>query len=84
MGSNYMFSVVAQDPALELDVNLKPNAPISVSNLVEVVADDLQTLNKSLQSVSSQLNSCMPKGVDFMFIMLPLSLCIFLPCIIIF
>ncbi|KAF8391107.1 hypothetical protein HHK36_023408 [Tetracentron sinense] len=46
-----ILGVDSEDPASALDVNLKSISPISVSNLLEVVADDLQALNQNLQSI---------------------------------
>ncbi|KAJ4977292.1 hypothetical protein NE237_002398 [Protea cynaroides] len=62
-----MHNVVAQDPESTLDVNLKPTAPVSVSNLMEVVADDLQTLNKNLQSIVGAENPVLVSAAEQIF-----------------
>ncbi|KAF8410985.1 hypothetical protein HHK36_003524 [Tetracentron sinense] len=62
-----MLNVAAQDPASVLDVNIKSSSPISVSSLVEVVADDLQTLNKNLQSIVGAENPVLMSAAEQIF-----------------
>lgn len=47
------YSADVRDSAPTLEGRLKSNSPISVSSLLEAVADDLKTLNKNLKSVSN-------------------------------
>ncbi|XP_043700559.1 solanesyl diphosphate synthase 2, chloroplastic-like [Telopea speciosissima] len=58
---------VAQDPNSTLDVNLKPSPPVSVSNLMEVVADDLLTLNKNLMSIVGAENPVLESAAEQIF-----------------
>ena len=44
---------IAPGPPPVLDVKEESRSPISPTNLFQVVADDLLTLNKNLQSVST-------------------------------
>ena len=53
---------VGQHTAPVLDLKKELRAPISLANLFEAVAEDLQTLNQNLQSVSAY-NSCLTVGV---------------------
>jgi hypothetical protein len=46
---------VAQGPPPMLDLKKESRSKISLTNLFELVADDLQTLNQNLQSVSTPL-----------------------------
>lgn len=46
---------ISQGPAPVLDMKEEFRSPISVTNLFQVVADDLLTLNKNLQSVSTSV-----------------------------
>ncbi|KAJ4980731.1 hypothetical protein NE237_031568 [Protea cynaroides] len=55
------------DPESTLDVNLKPTPSVSVSNLVEVVADDLLTLNKNLQSIVGAENPVLVSAAEQIF-----------------
>lgn len=46
-------SGVSQGLPQVLDLNKESRRPVSLTNLFEVVADDLLTLNQNLQSVST-------------------------------
>lgn len=46
---------VAQGVPPLLDLKKESRCPVSLKNLFELVADDLQTLNQNLQSVSTPL-----------------------------
>ncbi|XP_042478682.1 solanesyl diphosphate synthase 2, chloroplastic-like [Macadamia integrifolia] len=62
-----LLNVVAQDPKSTLDVDLKPSPPVSVTNLMEVVADDLLTLNKNLQSIVGAENPVLESAAEQIF-----------------
>ncbi|KAF8408947.1 hypothetical protein HHK36_005017 [Tetracentron sinense] len=62
-----MLNAPTQDPASLLDVKSKPSSPISVSSLLEVVADDLQTLNKNLQSIVGAENPVLMSAAEQIF-----------------
>lgn len=47
------YTGVTQGPAELLDLKKESRGPISLTNVFEVVADDLQTLNQNLRSVSA-------------------------------
>ena len=48
---------IAPGPQPVLDVKEESRSPISPTNLFQVVADDLLTLNKNLQSVSTSVKT---------------------------
>ena len=60
-------------PPPVLDVKKESISPISLTNLFQLVADDLQTLNKNLQSVSSSENSYFGFLYYKLFLYFPLS-----------
>ncbi|XP_010275452.1 PREDICTED: probable solanesyl-diphosphate synthase 3, chloroplastic [Nelumbo nucifera] len=62
-----VLNVVAQESASTLDVSSKPRGPVSVSNLLEVVADDLQTLNKNLKSIVGAENPVLVSAAEQIF-----------------
>lgn len=49
--------VTQNSPPSILDLKTELRTPISLTNLFEVVADDLLTLNKNLQSVSARFEN---------------------------
>lgn len=48
---------IGQSQTVTFDLRQESKQPISLANLFEVVADDLQTLNDNLLSVSILINS---------------------------
>nr|DAD37465.1 TPA_asm: hypothetical protein HUJ06_008106 [Nelumbo nucifera] len=60
-------SVVAQDSASTLDVSPKPRSPVSVSNLLQVVSDDLRTLNQNLKSITGADNPVLVSAAEQIF-----------------
>ncbi|KAF6153151.1 hypothetical protein GIB67_034873 [Kingdonia uniflora] len=62
-----IFNMVISDPTSALDLNLKSSEPISVSSLVEVVADDLEILNKNLQTIVGAENPVLLSAAEQIF-----------------
>lgn len=62
-----LFNGIAQGPPPLLEVKTEPSSPISVTKLFEVVADDLQTLNKNLQSIVGAENPVLMSAAEQIF-----------------
>ncbi|OVA07086.1 Polyprenyl synthetase [Macleaya cordata] len=62
-----LLNVVPQDPASVFDAKSNSNSPILVSSLLEVVADDLQTLNKNLKSIVGAENPVLISAAEQIF-----------------
>ncbi|KAF3442306.1 hypothetical protein FNV43_RR16222 [Rhamnella rubrinervis] len=60
-----LFNVVAEGPPAALD--LEPKRSISLTNLFEVVADDLQTLNRNLKSIVGAENPVLMSAAEQIF-----------------
>uniref|UniRef100_A0A5B7AQD6 all-trans-nonaprenyl-diphosphate synthase [geranylgeranyl-diphosphatespecific] n=1 Tax=Davidia involucrata TaxID=16924 RepID=A0A5B7AQD6_DAVIN len=58
---------VAPGPPPVLDVKKESRGPISITNLFEVVADDLLTLNKNLQSIVGAENPVLMSAAEQIF-----------------
>ncbi|KAL5731869.1 tRNA dimethylallyltransferase [Ranunculus cassubicifolius] len=62
-----VLNVVAKDPKSTLDTKPKTSSPVSILSLLEVVADDLQTLNKNLQSIIGAENPVLISAAEQIF-----------------
>ncbi|KAK9132551.1 hypothetical protein Scep_012079 [Stephania cephalantha] len=62
-----VFNVVAQDAETAFDAKSKTSSPILVSSLLEVVADDLLTLNKNLKSIVGAENPVLISAAEQIF-----------------
>lgn len=58
---------VGQDPLSVFDGNREKSSPVSVASLFEVVADDLQILNKNLQSIVGAENPLLMSAAEQIF-----------------
>ncbi|KAF5193170.1 Solanesyl diphosphate synthase [Thalictrum thalictroides] len=59
--------VVVKNPELALDTNPNSSSSISITSLLEVVADDLLTLNKNLQSIVGAENPVLISAAEQIF-----------------
>ncbi|XP_077229850.1 solanesyl-diphosphate synthase 2, chloroplastic-like [Tasmannia lanceolata] len=62
-----VLNVDFQDPKSTLHVKSKSSSPISVSSLLEVVGDDLQTLNQNLKTIVGEENPVLVSAVEQIF-----------------
>ncbi|GMH05562.1 hypothetical protein Nepgr_007402 [Nepenthes gracilis] len=58
---------VGQGPVSILDAKKEKSSPFSLSNLFEVIADDLQTLNKNLRSIVGSENPILLSAAEQIF-----------------
>lgn len=58
---------IAQGPAPVMEEKVESRSPISVTNLFQVVADDLQTLNKNLLSIVGAENPVLMSAAEQIF-----------------
>lgn len=60
-------SGIGQSPSQLLNLKEEPRGPISLANLFEVVADDLQTLNQNLRTIVGADNPVLMSAADQIF-----------------
>ncbi|MBA0632701.1 hypothetical protein Godav_001395 [Gossypium davidsonii] len=65
--SEALLNGVGQRTAPVLDLKKEAKSPISLANLFEVVADDLQTLNQNLQSIVGAENPVLMSAAEQIF-----------------